>query len=225
MKYFIVFIVLFICVKISYPQGLSTPLLISGKVKNSTGSAIDEANLHLKVYLEESPQFYLTEKSPSCGYISPNWFAELGNLGTAWEYGNVLVIILEDLELKERIQYNWTIDSTASVPDLQTQDIPVKQQISQFKLSERGVVNGKPLIFSFTTLFSQVQDIELKLYSPDGEEIYTSGFPNQESANEYRFVWDGRSNTGKSLRSGIYYYFLTSDKKIVHSGMVSLKND
>ena len=59
-------------------QDLNQPLLISGRVTNSSGNYIDQEDLHFQVFLKDFPDYYLTEESHSCGYSPPYWFAELG---------------------------------------------------------------------------------------------------------------------------------------------------
>ena len=216
---------IYFCTTYIYSQDLNLPLMISGRVSNSNGMDIATNALRLKVFLEGHEDQYLTEQSPSCGYILPMWFVELGNLPSQWDLGDNLVIIIENTAQNERIEYIWQINNTGSVPDLRTQTIPLKKQISQFELSDRGVYRGIPVEFRFYFLLSQLNNIQLDIFDINGNNVYRSKNPQQLSQNKYYFVWDGKSNNSDALRSGIYFYFLNYGGKTIHSGIVALKNE
>jgi hypothetical protein len=216
---------LIICFGIVAGQTLNTPLLVSGNINNANGAIISGQDLRLKVYLEDHPQDFLTQNSSSCGYLPPVWFAELGNLTFPWEFGDVLIIIIEDIYKVEKIRYSWQIDETAEVPDLLTQKISSTEQITKFSLSDRGVVNNIPLNFFVEIDFGLVTDLEIRIMSQMGNEVFKSVNPVEISPNIYSFTWHGRSAHGRQLRSGIYYYYLINKNNVVHSGMVTLKNE
>lgn len=220
----VILIILFISTN-HYTQDMNIPLTISGKVINSKTQYISEENFHFKIFLNKYSASFLSETSPSCGYQPPVWFAELGNLEIDWNFGDTLTIILEDYQLRERIVYNWAIDSTARIPDLQTQTISSDKIISGFNISDRGVINGIPVTFSFHSLLSQSINSELKIFNEQGIKVYQSAMPEQTSPNDYCYTWYGKSNGGAKLRSGIYFYFFSLNEKLIHSGIVTLKNE
>jgi len=225
MRTIIALIVLLAGSNLTMAQRLNAPLLISGRVFDSAGNQIPQDDLRLRVFLETEPVYSLTEQSPSCGYHPPLWFAELGNLNTDWHYGDDLVILIEYSRQYEKIRFIWIIDSTAQVPLLQTQKIGGAGLISNFRLSDRGVMNGRPVVFQFETAFDELNRVNLKIMSRDGLEIYNSALPEQAGENVYQFTWDGRSTDARPLRSGIYFYFLISGGETIHSGIVTLKNE
>ncbi|MGD9897939.1 MAG: hypothetical protein AB7T22_02315 [Calditrichaceae bacterium] len=226
MKNFIfIIVILSVLSKTGYSQGLNQPLLVSGKVSNSAGNPINPENFHIKIFLKNSPQDYLTELSPSCGYTEPVWYAELGNLKNNWYYGDTLSIILEDTQLREQVRYNWKIVSDALVPDLQTQRLSGSSVITDFSISDRGALNGNPVYFSYRTPLTNSPSVELQIRSLDGREVYRQKEPVQVTSDSYQFMWNGKSMSGGNLRSGAYFYFLNLQGQIIHSGMVSLKND
>lgn len=206
-------------------QELNPPLLISGKVTNSTGIDIALDDIHFKIFLKGQAEYYLTENSSSCGFQSPIWFAELGNLAVEWNFGDDLVIIIENIAHGERVQYTWKIDSTAIVPDIQTQPIPINKQITQFELSDRGVFEGIPVEFNFHSAISQLNHVELKIFDSTGGVVFSSSSASQTGQNQYQFTWDGKTSSSNYLRSGVYLYFLINRGETIHSGIVSLKND
>lgn len=226
MKYYLCMIL--ICLGITgvvYGQQLNIPLLISGKVYNSDGNPIPENALRFKVYLQNFPESYLTQDSPSCGYNIPVWYAELGNLKVHWDYGDILIIIVEDIERKENVRFSWPIDSTADIPELRTQVIPQQQQISDFFLSDKGVFHNVPVKFTFRSVLTVLPVVELKLFDIQGREIFKSSDPELLDNEQYQFQWNGKSTNGRQLRSGIYYYFFSAAGKILHSGIITLKNE
>jgi hypothetical protein len=182
-------------------------------------------DLRFKVYLEGYEDQFLTEQSPSCGYIVPMWFIELGNLPVKWKLGDNLIIVIENTAQHERVEYKWQINNKANVPYLQTNVIPLSEQINQFELSDRGVYKGVPVEFRFNSLLSELNNIQFKIFDTNGLEVYKSVDPQQASQNQYYFTWDGKTNNSNSLRSGIYFYFLINGGKTIHSGIVALKNE
>jgi hypothetical protein len=206
-------------------QQLNTPLTITGNVYNSSGEVIADNALRFRIYPEGSPQFLLTRDSPSCGYTAPVLYAELGNLAVSWNYGDILIVILEDIEEKERVTFSWPIDSTAKLPDLRTQEIPVSEQISGFTLSDRGIFFGEPLSFSFNSVLSDLAGTELKILSYEGKVVANMNNPAYLGNDRFQFQWNGKSATGDNLRSGLYYYFFSVTGKVLHSGIITLKNE
>ncbi|MGD9489338.1 MAG: hypothetical protein AB7W47_15070 [Calditrichaceae bacterium] len=224
-KFVLTIFILMIACHSGFSQGLNQPLLVSGKVSNSAGNPIDPDNFHIKIFLKNTPQDYLTELSPSCGYTEPVWYAELGNLSNTWHYGDTLSIILEDTKLREQVRYNWKIVTDAVVPDLQTQRLSGSSVITDFNLSDRGVINGNPVYFSYRTPLTNPPSVELQIRSMDGREVFKQKEPVQVTSDSYQFIWNGKSMSGGNLRSGAYFYFINLQGQIIHSGMVSLKND
>lgn len=225
MRKFILAILLCICNVHVHSQDLNPPLLISGRVSDSNGMDIATNYLRFKVFLEGYENQFLTEHSPSCGYIAPMWFVELGNLPVKWKLGDNLVIVIENTAQNERVEYEWQINNTATVPYLQTRVVPLNKQINQFELSDRGVYKGVPVEFRFTSLLSELNNIQFKIFDTNGLEVYKSIHPQQISQYQYFFTWDGKTNNSNSLRSGIYFYFLSNGGKTIHSGIVALKNE
>jgi len=132
---------------------------------------------------------------------------------------------MEYTDQNEHIEFIWEIDSSGTVPDLQTEPIPVKKQIIEFQISDRGVFRGIPVVFDFQSIISVSPDIELKIYDANGYEVFRSETPIQTSEDQYQFSWDGKTTDAEPLRSGIYFYFLLNQGKTLHSGVVSLKNE
>ncbi len=225
MKTIIYCILISMAASFGIAQDLNQPLLISGTVTNSSGGYIKQEELHFQVYLKDYPDYFLTEDSHSCGYDSPNWFAELGNMSVKWQMGDMLTIIIEDQKRREQIRYDWQIDSTALVPDLRTQLISIEEEIQNFTLSDRGVFHGIPVNFAFNSIFDRLTGLDFKIISPQGSIVYQSNAPEKIEVNKHQFSWDGRSATGGYLRSGVYFYFFSSNQQIIHSGLVALKND
>ncbi len=225
MKVLISCLIIFIAVSYSQAQVLNQPFLISGRVTNSSGGYINREDLHFQVFIKEYPEYFLTEESFSSGYDPPFWFAEIGNLPVEWQLGEILTIIIEDYKRKEQIRYDWQIDSTQVVPDLRTQHISIDEEIHNFDLSDRGIFNGIPLKFSFDSIFDRLGGLELMIISSQGYIVYQSTDPEKIEVNKFQFSWDGRSSAGGYLRSGLYFYFFRSNQRLLHSGVVSLKND
>lgn len=218
------FIIFFAFVTI-HTQHLNTPLVISGHVYNSNGETLEKGALRFRVFLDDEPESYLSETSPSCGYEPPVWYAELGNLQTDWYFGDLLIIIFDDTKGNEHRRFTWIIDSTAMVPDIQTQKISQNDLINEFKLSDNGVFHHEPVKFSFHSVFSELPDVELNIFDSNGREVYKTGEPETQDFEHYQFTWEGKSNDNQQIRSGIYYYFIKVDGKIFHSGVVTLKNE
>jgi len=204
---------------------LNTPLLISGKVYNSKGEVISTESLHFRVFPEGKAAHYLDQDAASCGYQPPLWFAELGNLPVPWAFGDKLIIIIEDIENRENIRFSWVIDSTAGVPQVQTQPLYQNDLITEFRLSDRGVFHKEALKFHFRSLFSELPAVELKIFSQAGREVFKTDKAQAIDSDLYQFSWDGRSSKGQALRSGMYYYVLNVDRKLLHSGIITLKNE
>lgn len=225
MKTIIYYILISMAASFGIAQDLNQPLLISGTVTNASGGHINQEELHFQVYLKDYSDYFLNEDSHSCGYDPPVWFAELGNLSVEWQMGDMLTIIIEDQKRREQIRYDWQIDSTALVPDLRTQSISIEEEIHNFTLSDRGVFHGIPVNFAFNSIFDRLTGLEFKIISPQGSIVYQSNTTEKIEVNKYQFSWDGRSSAGGYLRSGVYFYFFSSNQQLIHSGLVSLKND
>ena len=61
--------------------------------------------------------------------------------------------------------------------------------------------------------------VEIKIFNVKGEMLKTLVSENKQSGN-YSITWDGKSNRGSKLPSGVYFYTLrmggiTSSKKMV----------
>lgn len=225
MKIFFSYLLILLTFYSTQSQDLNEPLLISGRITNSTGTYINRGDLHIQVYLKGHPDYFLTERSLSCGYEPPVWYMELGNLSIEWNEGDILIILIEDYHIREQIRFEWKINSTGIVPDLITQAISAEQEIYNFSISDRGVLMGIPLNFTFNTIFGQPTDMNLLIIGHQGTPVFESDLPMMIEGNKFQFSWDGRSQHGDFLRSGIYFYFLSISQKVVHSGLISLKND
>ena len=119
----------------------------------------------------------------------------------------------------KRSQRTGTYDSS------NIQSISIEEEIHNFSLSDRGIFHGIPVNFAFNSIFDRLTGLELKIISPQGCIVYQSNTPEKIEVNKYQFSWYGRSFAGGYLRSGVYFYFFSSNQQLIHSGLVSLKND
>jgi flagellar hook assembly protein FlgD len=65
-------------------------------------------------------------------------------------------------------------------------------------------------------------DVRLEIYNVLGQKVITLVDENQK-AGYYSMIWDGRSETGESVTSGIYFYRLVSSEGVFKKSMVLLK--
>lgn len=63
---------------------------------------------------------------------------------------------------------------------------------------------------------------ELAVYNIKGQKVRTLIDENKESGH-YKVVWDGTDNNKKQVSSGIYFYKLTTGKKVLNKKMLLLK--
>jgi FlgD Ig-like domain len=208
-----------------FAQQLNTPLLVRGRVYNSTGQTIATEDLRFRVFLAKEPGVYLDQDDLSCGYEPPLWYAELGNLQTSWEYGEQLIILIENIKERENVRYSWIIDSSAHVPDIQTQPLYQNDLITQFRLSDKGVFHNQPVQFIFRSVFTTLPKVELKIFSHNGQEVFKSAEAQPLDLEYYQFSWDGKTDQGQKLISGLYNYYFIVNGKPFHSGIITLKNE
>jgi flagellar hook assembly protein FlgD len=64
-------------------------------------------------------------------------------------------------------------------------------------------------------------DVELIIYNQLGEQILKKEMPT--NAGSYNIHWDGESESGATLPSGVYFYNLKVDDKRETKSMVLLK--
>ena len=65
-------------------------------------------------------------------------------------------------------------------------------------------------------------NIKISVYNLKGQRV-TTLFDDYRKSGKYTVDWNGKNENGKSVRSGVYFYKLsTSDKKIVKK-MIVLK--
>jgi hypothetical protein len=60
------------------------------------------------------------------------------------------------------------------------------------------------------TLPQETEQLELKIYNIRGQLVRTLIAGTPHSKGEYRIVWDGRNDFGKSAASGVYFYRVTT---------------
>ncbi len=69
--------------------------------------------------------------------------------------------------------------------------------------------------------YSQNKDsnVNLEIYNMKGQKV-KSLYQGSNTAGKHELVWNGKDNNNKTVRSGIYLYCLTSDKKVVQKKML-----
>jgi hypothetical protein len=151
--------------------------------------------------------FYNITKAPSMGSI------ELSNAKS----GEFIYTPQAGLAGLEEIKYTITYskgttpEKTVLISVKETTGIEENDQIPiKFNLSQNYPNPFNPETRISFTLNSDM-DTKLVVYDMTGSSVRTlhDGF---SKAGKYDFIWDGKTDLGKSLSSGIYYFRLSSDE-------------
>jgi flagellar hook assembly protein FlgD len=65
-------------------------------------------------------------------------------------------------------------------------------------------------------------NVKLEIFNLKGQLVWKNEIPNQ-SANRYRYFWDGKNLNGNNCTSGIYFFRLTTNKSNYIAKMILMK--
>ncbi len=129
--------------------------------------------------------------------------------------------------------YGWAVTSTGGIAAFNgvVTDVPGQQQPARNIPEQIALMQNYPNPFNPTTTISYALEthatVQLKIFNMLGQEI-TTLVDAPQPGGSYSVNWDGNSDTGILVSSGIYFYRLeatTSDGKIINNmkKMVLLK--
>ncbi len=68
----------------------------------------------------------------------------------------------------------------------------------------------------------EMTNVKLEIFNLKGQLVWKNEIPNQ-SANRYRYFWDGKNLNGNNCTSGIYFFRLTTNKSNYIAKMILMK--
>ena len=68
----------------------------------------------------------------------------------------------------------------------------------------------------------EITDVKLEIFNLKGQLVWNKVIPNQ-SADRYRYFWDGKNLNGNNCTSGIYFFRLTTNKSTYSAKMILMK--
>lgn len=130
-----------------------------------------------------------------------------------------------------------TMDGGYAITGTRLSDYYLYSQIFLIKIDENEEdINGRNKIIRLNNCYPnplnentiisffvrEESDISLKIYDLQGKEVKIIANRNMQSGS-YSFLWDGKSNYGEPLPSGMYIYRLKSDSQQISKKLILLR--
>jgi subtilisin family serine protease len=86
---------------------------------------------------------------------------------------------------------------------------------------------------NITLALSQAMPVDLSIYDAAGELVYKKSFvaadlnqgPSRPQAKSFYIPWDGKNGNGKTVATGIYFYFVTVGGRTAHNKIALIRGN
>ena len=172
----------------------------------------------------------LTEKTVGAGYDSTYWWVNVGNFATAWQVGDVLIVVLEDSAngLSGRGQLELTNEGTDILDSLMINE-PFRQmgilEGSEVPREYR-LVGNYPNPFNPSTLIvyqmPERAEVSITVYNVRGR-LVKELCSEIKDAGTHKVEWDAVNDSGQRVMSGVYLCRMKAGSYVKTRKMVLIK--
>ncbi|GBE27830.1 hypothetical protein BMS3Bbin03_01760 [bacterium BMS3Bbin03] len=155
---------------------------------------------------------------------------------TGWvEYTAISKAPAEAVGISVRARFNRTSMGTAWFDDFSVEELTfVATAVNESPLANRDnkipvkytLIQNYPNPFNPTTMIGyqlpEISHVTLSIYNIMGQKVATL-VDRTEAGGSYHVIWNGKSSTGESLPSGIYFYQLRTKSFTMIKKMTLMK--
>lgn len=185
------------------------------------GSASNHSAIGARVKVKKSAGWQYREVSGQTGYQSQNSLNVEFGLGAATQIDSIVVSWpsgAEDVFLNVQSNQFLTITENGSITGIGQDD---QSAIDGFELYQNYPNPFNPQT-TIRFYLPQTAEVDLAIYNTLGKRIKTL-LNEVVNAGEHRQVWNGKVENGEKASSGIYFYRLKTEKKILSRQMALLQ--
>ncbi|MBD3258940.1 T9SS type A sorting domain-containing protein, partial [candidate division GN15 bacterium] len=197
-------------------HGVAAPVIMAASPDSATGNGAP-ANGRVDIYRAAPDDFGRGEALALVGTGIANGSGEFAIALTGVTLADTLTAMAIDLENNSSaFSINRPADPSLDVEDSDEQLLPERFVLEQ---NYPNPFNPSTTISYSLPVRSRVR---LDIYNTLGQRVSTLA-SSEQPAGEYKAVWDGRSESGAPVASGVYLYRLSTDNSSSQKKMLLLK--
>jgi hypothetical protein len=201
----------------------SVPHLVFGKIGRENNLTPSEFSLNAYILNREEER--LSELSPGCSIYEDMWFwVQCASFRSKWEPGDIMKIDIH----KRGSGHVWrSYKATLTNGSADEADEDKKQANGEHAIPENyEMLMNYPNPFNSNTAITYhlpvSGHVELFIFNANGQRVLTL-VNEEQAAGDYQIFWDGSSERGGEVSSGIYVIHLMTRNKKMTNKMLLLR--